>query len=554
MVESNSSSLRTTTIFLISLLLPVAYVLVYFLNSEYYPVRIEGYYLNQALFLYNRLISGDLYNFFYEILFFKSFAKPSLVAILPVPFLLLTGGKVLYAVYLYQIFFLTVFHLLVFGYFKDKVSAGIAAICSILVAFLPWVLWSASNFSTELAYLTFASGFVAYGSKSADSFQQKNFVLSCVFLALMFCTRQAETCIMVAPTVLFLIIKFCKSSELRRRLRWGIAVFFLLAGFWIIPKYDLLIGWISYSTYGFSTRVQSLRPFMSNLEWLYEYYLKSMGVLPPLLFLGAVFLNRRKVRSDAAIYFAVLSCLLSILLAGIFSNNDVTRFYYVSWMVLCLFSLRTIAEAWTLKPYYKFSAAALLAGLLIYNFAAFDFGNAAGLDREDKAAWSIFGQRLTDMRIKKQDELKPFVEKLIEMKYLPTGGANVSVFLPTRPRAHRFEPFILSLIAADLKYSWNFQQWYCYHCSTENITEQIEKNSDYLIIGPTDGPWFKQEFNSDLVAESLLQLCTEADDRSTVQFLQNYEFVGKVEFTHHFTDKENYCLLRNLRRSSKAEK
>lgn len=575
-----------------ALVIAVSFMIAWKTHDKIYPANDEGAYF---------MVSQEIFSAVKETGIFEGLKtayghrhwKPILHPVFGALFLGLTDGDVRTAVTLYVVFLYTLMLSFAYLYLRRKTN-WIGAVAGVnVIAFLPWLFGSSTNFTSEIGFLTATLGFL-YVSENLDNV--KSYFWSAVLLTLMFCFRPVETALIFSVPILYVVFKSYLSAEINKldialltgwiilfltviltpfilnfRKEWSadaltvifltsaayaclcyfllrrnnlnrkfhifFGFFFFVSTVWFAPGAFTLFDWILLANFQ-TMAINTGNRFGQPVSAFVIFYLKKLGLTPWIL-LGACMLNFKlnwiRLKRPETIVF-ILGSLLLPLGAGSLSYNGDVRYYYAGWLVAIMVLLRFVLEndgRWLKSRILVVSA---VAATLLFHLTNVQIPFSPVLAYENYVVGGSF--YITKFSpIERKKELFEQLNKL-------TDPAKVStrVFLLVKPQfSFGVDPMSLQVIANEQNKFWLVHtREYYYPDSREENLEELQYY-DYVLTGPGVADWTLERSPMEKIANEFNSACSGGTLPADVAYFKE---AGKASIEWE-SQTFTYCLYLN---------
>lgn len=589
------------SLYLTALFLPVFFLWAWKQHNHVYPANDNAFYMEISQEIYLNYKSYGLWPAT-QFAFTHKHWKPIFHPVIGAMFLNFTDGDTRQAIKLYNLVFFATLITIVFLYLNRYLKASGAFVGTVLIAFTPWIFGLATNFNSEIAFITVSIALFYY-SITHRSINSLGSAIIYSLLVTLICTfRPVEAALMFfVPSIYFLFLQKRKQllslNDIKLLLAWLIlfitmllipyflikdnwtpqqsliiaisawVVFVLTLGLVKVIKtnfyftlfsgltFSLLISWYVTGSYHllqwvFATNFQELaietgnragRPFYEFIV----FYLIQLGVLPFVyLVLGfSGFKNLKTlVRKEDAVF--ILGSLLLPFLCGLLSYNGEVRYYYVSWLIVLMVAIKRALSASENKFYLpKIIITALLCTSLIQNLAhnnTPEVPTPLPQELEKYMGRSIFNMYSFAPEI--QLQFASEVYRSIQDAKLQ----NTFLLIDKREAFSYIDPWAQTIIARENGYMWTIDNMHLYKSHSYSVLiHEFIREYHYFIIGPIESLWDKNSKPIEKLGAEIIEDCKKKSATLNLDGI-TFAYIKRFEIELRPNTKSTYCIYKNV--------
>ena len=578
---------------LAALTLPVLYFFCWKSGDKVYPKNDEGFYIVITQELYNNFDIMSAPQALAQIYLHRHW-KPILHPIMALPALILTGGDIRTAVFIYNGLMFSLLLAIVFLFLSRYLRRESAVLGTLTMGFVPWVFGMSTTFNSELTFVTAVLGFFFYTSENFDFSNTRRCIIASLWLALMVCLRPVETALLFAfPVVAFVIFSFLKKLisgrdilsmlvwllflcftiippyfvferkwsdlevviidlvalayllimtlfssrfSLQKNFQIFFGLFFFVMIFWFAPGAKNLFEWIVIANFKYMAIHTGNRAGKPLADFLW-FYLSRLGIVPLLLMilsLAVCTIPARSALIRTTVY--IIGILIIPLLAGMASYNGDVRYYYGAWAIILLMLLK-IALNHRLAFYRT-------RWLFIFVLTIGLFGNL--VDRQ-KNSYSEF-RRYSDLlglsffpSIPRPAEPSIGAYEKLAQFISPAKQTVQTYFLTRNLYPYVIDHWTLRLIAGEHGQFWEFYNPHLNRGVEVDFLLQEAKTYDYILVGPTEDDWSETKNGVVELTRRFMAKCESPDSAD----LKTYQYLGKFTAETDSGKVGTFCIFLN---------
>lgn len=589
------------SLYLIAMFLPLFFLGAWKQHNQVYPANDNAFYMEISQEIYLSYTAHGLWSAT-KFAFTHKHWKPIFHPVIGAVFLSFTNGDTRQAIKLYNLVFYAALITIVFLYLSRYLKPSGVLTGTILIAFTPWVFGIATNFNSEIAFITVSMALFYY-ALFARSINSLSTAITFSLLITLICTfRPVEAALMFfAPSIYFLFLqkrkKLIQLNDIKLLLAWFVAFITMLAvPFFFIKEnwtpqqsltiaitawilffaslkffkliktnfyftlfcgltFSLLISWYVTGSYHLlkwvlTTNFQEIAIETGNRAGrpIYEFvsfYLVQLGILPfvYLIFSFSGFKNLKAlVRKEDAVF--ILGSLLVPFLCGLISYNGDVRYYYVSWLILLMVAIKRGLNASENKFYAtKIFITALLCTSLIQNLA---HNNTPEVPTPLPVALEKYLGRSTFNLYSFAPEIQlQFASEVYRSIKDPTLQNNF-LLIDKREEFSYIDPWAQTIIAREHGYMWTVDNMHLYKSHSYSILiHEFIREYHYIIIGPLESQWSKDNKPIEKLGSEIIEECKKQSVALNLDGIA-FNYLKQFQIELRPSVKSTYCIYKNV--------
>jgi hypothetical protein len=582
---------------LFTLILPLSFLYSWKSIDNLYPKHDEGFYFSLTQELYLNFKNKPLSEAVGQLYFHKNL-KPILHPVLAVPILHITNGDSRSAIALYTGLVYAALLAISFLFLNRHLKAEAATLGTLNIAFMPWVFGLSSTFNSELTFVTAAAGFFYTVYDQFDFQNVKKCLAAAICLSLMACLRPVETALIGgAPMLIFVIYNFIKKEiskldlislliwilifistiippyflknrnwtkaellfifavcvffiflllvfsrklKLNKNFQRFFGIFFFISTMWYAPAAINLFHWIFATNFG-PLAIDTGNRYGKPLYDFIYFYLQKLGLMPWIL-VGLSLVSLKVALSNffsSRMMVFIFGCLILPMLGAAITYNGDVRYYYSAWVILYLILISQALKASNKFYWSRFALITLLTIFLFYNLLS---EHSPRRFPKYHGQSSLIGQSFFNLKPESLDLIiEPY--KLISNKL--DVNKSSQILIPFYSNYNYLDSQALTIIAREQNKPWMFDMTDFYlQGSVEEILSSLNKNFNYLIMGPLEYDWKKVDANMSIVMQKFVSRCLDEFSQETNPLVSSFKFMYKIPVPT-FSDTKTYCMFFN---------